>query len=275
MTAPFMPGAEPFSAAGGPAGALLLHGFSGNPSAMRPLGERLAAAGLTVEVPALPGHATVVEEMLPLGWADWLGAAGAAFEVLASRCDRVAVVGHSMGGTLGCALGETRDDVAGLALVNPLVEPPGDEIREGIHRLLAQGIEVVPGEGPDLADPSLSPPAYTGTPLSPLLSLFEGVEEVALQLPAICCPVLLLSSRVDHVVPPTNGDLLMASVAGPAERFWLERSYHAAMLDYDRGEVEARVAAFVQAVTAGAGVPGGPEGPSAARSAGQTNAGSR
>jgi carboxylesterase len=248
-----MPGAEPFSAAGGPAGALLLHGFSGNPSAMRPLAERLAAHGLSVEAPALPGHGTAVEELVPLRWAGWLAAARTAFEALAARCDRVAVVGHSMGGSLACVLAETRTDVAGIAVVNPLVEPPDDEMRHGILQLLDQGIEVLPGEGPDLADPSVSPPAYPGTPLAALLSLFDGVEEVALNLPAIRCPVLLISSRVDHVLPTTNGDLLMASVSGPAERIWLERSYHAAMLDYDRLEVEARIEAFVEAVTAGEG----------------------
>ena len=263
-----MPGAEPFSADGGRAGALLLHGFTGNPSAMRPLAARLAAAGLTVSAPALPGHGTAVEDMLPLHWGDWLTAAVEAFGALAGRCDRVAVVGHSMGGTLACALAETSPDVAGIAVVNPLVEPPADGMRSGIRQLLAQGIEVLPGEGPDVADPSVSPPAYAGTPLAPLLSLFEGVEEVALQLAAIRCPVLVLSSRVDHVVPTSNGDLLMASVSGPAERVWLERSYHAAMLDYDRPEVEARIAAFVQVVTAGAG--SGPEEGGVALGAGHT-----
>jgi carboxylesterase len=247
-----MPGAEPFSASGGPAGALLLHGFGGNPSAMRPLAERLAAAGYTVEAPALPGHGTAVEELLPRRWLDWLGAARQAFDGLVHRCHPVAVVGHSMGGTLACALAEARPEVAGIAVVNPLVEPPDDEMRRGIHQLMDQGIEVLPGEGPDLADGSVAPPAYPGTALGPLLSLFDGVEEVALNLSAIRCPVLLLSSRVDHVLPTTNGDLLMASVSGPAERVWLERSFHAAMLDYDRPEVEARIIGFVESVTAAA-----------------------
>lgn len=245
-----MTGAEPFSAAGDPAGALLLHGFTGNPSAMRPLGERLAAAGFTVEAPALPGHGTAIEEMVHLRWADWLAAAREAFGTLAQRCETVAVVGHSMGGTLACALAEERADVAGIALVNPLVEPPDDEMRRGIRQLLDQGIDILPSEGPDAADPSIDPPAYPGTPLVALLSLFDGVEEVALQLASISCPVLLVSSRVDHVVPPANGDLVMASVSGPAERVWLERSFHSAMLDYDRLEVESRVEAFVAQVTA-------------------------
>ena len=61
MTEPLLPGAEPWSAAGGPAGALCLHGFTGNPSSMRGLAEAFAAAGFSVELPRLPGHGTTVE----------------------------------------------------------------------------------------------------------------------------------------------------------------------------------------------------------------------
>ena len=55
VTAPIMPGAEPWSAEGGPDGVLVLHGFTGNPQSMRPLAEALAAAGFTVDLPLLPG----------------------------------------------------------------------------------------------------------------------------------------------------------------------------------------------------------------------------
>ncbi len=71
MTAPIIPGAEPWSAPGGSNGVLVLHGFTGNPQSMRPLAEALAAAGFTVELPLLPGHGTAVEDMVPTRWEDW------------------------------------------------------------------------------------------------------------------------------------------------------------------------------------------------------------
>ena len=36
-----MAGAEPWSVDGGPVGALCLHGFTGNPTSMRPVGQGL------------------------------------------------------------------------------------------------------------------------------------------------------------------------------------------------------------------------------------------
>jgi carboxylesterase len=247
-----MAGAEPFSATGGPEGALVLHGFTGNPSSMRGVAEKLADAGLSVELPLLPGHGTALEDMVDTRWADWSAAAEEAYLGLAARCRAVVVVGLSMGGTLSCWLAERHRQIAGLALVNPLVKPPDDELRSAIKDLLDSGTPVAPGIGSDIAMPGAHEITYDGTPLAAVLSLFAGTEDVADALCEIHCPVLLLSSREDHVVDPSNGDLLVASVSGPAERVWLERSYHVATLDYDRDEVEERVTAFVTGVLAGA-----------------------
>jgi carboxylesterase len=91
-------------------------------------------------------------------------------------------------------------------------------------------------------------PVYDGTPIAPMISMFDGIEEVAAGLGGLRCPVLLLSSRHDHVVPAESGDLLAASAGGPVERVWLERSFHVATLDYDAAEIEARAVEFVNKV---------------------------
>lgn len=230
----------------------MLHGFTGSPSSMRGIAEKLADAGLTVELPLLPGHGTEVADMLPTGWNDWSAAAEETYADLSARCSRVAVVGLSMGGTLACWLTERHPEIAGLVVVNPAVEPMPEELRGAFTDMLENGTEVMPGIGSDIAKPDTFEQAYPGTPVAPLLSLFAGVAEVAANLGEIRCPVLLLSSREDHVVPSTAGDLLEASVSGPCERVWLERSYHVATLDYDRDEVEERTVTFVSSVLAGA-----------------------
>ena len=251
MSPSLLPGAEPFSATGGPDGALVLHGFTGNPSTMRGIAERLADAGLSVELPVLPGHGTSVEDMVETSWSDWSRAAEDAYQALAARCDRVAVVGLSMGGTLACWLAERHGDIAGLALVNPAVAPVDPSLRAAVEEMLAAGTEIMPGIGSDIADPEVVEVAYDQTPIRPLLSLFDAMAEVGGRLSEIRCPSLLFSSRQDHVVDPVAGDLFQSSVSGPCERIFLDRSYHVATLDYDREEIEERTVAFVGAVTAG------------------------
>jgi carboxylesterase len=238
---------------GGSHGVLVLHGFTGNPQSMRPLAEALAAAGFTVDLPLLPGHGTAVEDMVPTRWEDWSGAAEAAYQALAGRCQKVLVTGLSMGGTLACWLAEQHPEIAGIAVVNPLADPATEEFIMGIRALVDGGTEVIDGIGSDIAKEGVTEAAYPGTPLAAALSLFEGVEVVAARLGDIRCPTLLLSSREDHVVDPVSGDRVERSVGGPLQRVHLERSYHVATLDWDAPLIEERIAAFASEVLGGPG----------------------
>ena len=246
-----VPGAEPLSHAGGEVGVLVVHGFTGNPGTMRPLAEALVGAGFTVELPRLPGHGTTIDDMMTTTWADWSGAVEAAYADLAGRCRAVVVAGLSMGGTLTVWLAARHPEVAGIVCINPAVAAREPEVKEMVTLMLGAGETVSPGIGSDIADPDAHESAYEGTPLSCALSLFEALDDLQPLLPAITCPVLLLTSPEDHVVEPASSDHLAASVSGPVERVSLDRSYHVATLDYDKELIAERTIAFVRKVTAG------------------------
>ncbi len=245
-----MPGAEPLSVTGNDVGVLVLHGFTGNPGTMRPLAEALVDAGFTVEMPRLPGHGTTIEDMMTTTWADWSGAAAAAYADLARRSRTVVVVGLSMGGTLTAWLAARHPEVAGIVCINPAIAAREPEVKEMVTLMLGAGETVSPGIGSDIADPEAHESAYEGTPLACALSLFEALDELQPLLPAITCPVLLLTSTDDHVVEPASSDHLAASVSGPVERVTLERSYHVATLDYDKELIAERSIGFIRKVTA-------------------------
>ncbi len=251
VTAPILQGAEPWSAEGGPDGVLVLHGFTGCPQSMRPLAESLAAAGYSVELPLLPGHGTAVEDLVPLRWEDWSGAAEAHFQALAARCDHVAVVGLSMGGALTCWLAERYGHLAGIALVNPLIHAPGDDLRTMIRGMVDAGEVLTDGIGGDIKKEGVTEVGYDATPLAAILSTFDGADEVEAHLVDIHCPTLLLVSREDHLIDAASGDALVERASGPVERVWLEDSYHVATLDNDAPLIESRVVEFVGSVVGG------------------------
>jgi carboxylesterase len=217
---------------------------------MRGLAEAFAAAGFAVELPRLPGHGTAIEDMLETTWADWSAAAEAAYTDLAGRCDKVVVGGLSMGGTLTLWLAENHPEIAGIVLVNPAAEPPAESFREMLQGILDSGNPTMPAVGNDIADEGKTELAYESTPVAPLLSMFDAVNDVAEGLGTIHCPVLLMNSPQDHVVPPSSSDLIAERVPGPLERVTLERSYHVATLDYDKDEIERRAVEFAKKVTA-------------------------
>ena len=247
-----VPGCEPFSATGSSRGALVVHGFTGCPRSMRPLADALAAAGFTVELPLLPGHGTSVDDILATSWGDWAGAVEVAFQELASRCDRLVVTGLSMGGTLAAWLAAHHPEIAGLAVVNPMIDPPAPEFRQLLQSMLDQGHATFPAIGDDMADPEApSELAYAATPVAPLLSLCRAQDDLLPRLGDIGCPVLILTSKEDHVVPPVSSDVLAGAVSGPVRRVALERSYHVATLDYDRAVIERETVEFFLDVAAG------------------------
>jgi carboxylesterase len=244
VTAPILPGAEPFSADGGPDGALILHGFTGNCFSVRGVAHRFAKEGWAVECPLLPGHGTAIDDMLPTRWTDWSTAAEDAYLRLRERVrGRIVVGGLSMGGTLTVWLASRHAEIAGIVCINPLVAPAG-QLRDVVQAGVDMGQEVMDAIGSDIADPDAAELAYPATPLRPLLSLFDAVDELQAGLPDVTCPVLLATSPQDHVVPPFNSDHLAERVSGPVERMTLDRSYHVATLDYDRAEIEERAMEF-------------------------------
>jgi carboxylesterase len=246
-----IPGAEPFSAPGGPHGALVLHGFTGTPQSMRGLASALAGAGFAVELPLLPGHGTSPEDMATTGWDDWAAAAEAAYEKLSANCDRVVVVGLSMGGTLTAWLATRHREIAGIVVVNGLIEPAAPALRQMIDMMVAQGVPEVPAIGSDIALPGMTEVAYDRTPIVCTVSLFDQLDDLKADLGTINAPVLILTSVHDHVVPTVSSDTLAAGVAGPVERVTLERSYHVATLDYDQELIERETVAFALRVTGG------------------------
>ncbi|HYI60576.1 MAG TPA: alpha/beta fold hydrolase [Acidimicrobiales bacterium] len=243
MTAPIIPGAGPFRAAGDDRGVLVLHGYTSNPLSMRPVADALAAEGFTVELPLLPGHGTAVEDLVPTAFTDWLAAAEAAYAELDGRCRAVAVVGLSMGGALTAWLASEHPEIAGIACLNAIVSPP-DGMREALEEMLASGMEVMPAIASDIAKEGVVESAYPETPLRPLLTAFDAAADLEGRLGRISCPVLIVTSPQDHVVDPANGDVLAAAVTGPVERVTAPDSFHVVTLDHDGPTVTAAVVSF-------------------------------
>ena len=222
-------------------GALVLHGLTGSTQSVAGLTAALEAAGFETAVPMLPGHGTSPEDLAGCGWDDWVEAAEQAYQRLARP---LVAVGLSMGGALAAGVAAAHPEVAGLAVVNPLVDPPASSFQDVLEQLLAAGEPFLPGVGGDVADPDATEVAYDRLPVAALLSMSRGLEKLVPELGDVRCPVLILTSRHDSVVPAVSSDVLAGAVSGPVERVWLENSRHVATLDVDRAELERRVVEF-------------------------------
>ncbi len=109
---------SPFLQMAGPVGCLLLHGLTGSPPEMRPMGEYLFERGLTVSGPRLAGHGTTPQDLARTTWQDWYASAEAAHSELEQECAEVFVVGFSLGALLAVHLA-VGCNVSGLILISP------------------------------------------------------------------------------------------------------------------------------------------------------------
>jgi carboxylesterase len=218
---------------------------------MRGLAEAMAALGHHVEMPRLPGHGTTIEDMLDTTWADWSGEVAAAHRRLAERTDTIVVMGLSMGGALTLWSGFHLSGIAGLVCVNPATTPAPAEVVEMVDELVSDGVELAPAVGGDIADPDAVEVAYEGSPLRAALSMWrDGLAPIADRYGELTMPLLLITSRQDHVVEPANSEHLAMTYGGDVEHVWLDRSYQVATQDYDAADIERRAGDFVAGVTA-------------------------
>ena len=248
MTETILPGAEPFLFEGGRTGVLLSHGFTGTTQSMRPLGEHLAKAGYTVSAPRLAGHGTSPADMAKTGARDWVASIDTALADLRTRCDAIFMAGLSMGGTLTLLTAARHADVIrGIVPINAVVR-----IGSADRAMLAFGSDptlMLPGIGSDIKAPNVRELAYPETPARCLAELYMLTGVTHDLLGRITCPTLVLQSRDDHVVDPSNARLIAGALeAGRVELRWLENSYHVATLDYDGPLIAERTLQFIASI---------------------------
>src|SRR5215470_831160 len=122
--------AAPFSLGEGEDACLLLHGLTGSPAEVRPVGEALARAGFRALGPLLPGHGTSPHDLETVTRFEVEGAAREALLSLRGA-RRVYLCGLSMGALLAVRLaarGFVRQGLApvsALALLAPAVDMAG------------------------------------------------------------------------------------------------------------------------------------------------------
>src|SRR5262249_39312771 len=181
--------ARGFAFEGGTVGCLLLHGFTGTPCEMRPIGERLAARGYAVSAPLLPGHGTRVEDLAPTTWEDWYATALASWQELGAKTAARVVAGLSMGALLALHLAHARpQEVSAVAALAPALElatQRSAEIARWVRWLppLPRRFVIVPKRSSKLPGIGRKTPAYDEIPLRSLASMIALQRRVRSELP--------------------------------------------------------------------------------------------
>lgn len=228
-------------------GVLLLHGFTGSPASLRPWADHLIAENFSVELPALPGHATNWRDLNRTTWHQWYAAAKLALLKLSQDTEQVYVGGLSMGGALALRLAQHHIDISGLILVNPALQAKNKLLH--LAPALAKLIPSVPSVGNDIAKPGITEHSYNRTPVAAAASMLELWADVKKGLHLVDKPVQVFTSTNDHVVPVSSSNLILQSISTAPhlkEQVVLEKSFHVATLDFDQNIIFEKSVSFIK-----------------------------
>src|SRR5437868_4698403 len=236
---------NPFVLGGGSDACLLLHGLSGSPAVVRPVGEALARAGFHAVGPLLPGHGGKAEDLYTVTRDDLLHAAREALLSLAGA-RRVFLCGLSAGALLSIHLAskswmhEGLPELSALALMAPAIEFAGSTwlFTDVIGRLpalpfmLEKGRRDVQGEQP-VADGS-----YSAIPMRWGPELHALSQEALKLAHRVRAPALILQGARDGTVSPSSARKLAKELASSKiEVRILPHSGHVLPLDRESDEV--------------------------------------
>ena len=239
-------GAEEFSLGQGPTGVLLVHGFTGSPDSMRPVGDYLAEKGLGCFGVRLPGHGTTWEDLGTRTSSEWVEAVELAYQKMKAEHDEVFVVGLSFGVALSLDLAARHRDIPGLVGIASflLTKDP----RRVLAPVISKVLKSLPGVGNDICDPNGRELCYDKVPTAATYSMLKFVKTVREELPDVTSPILLMHSHNDHTAHPDNAELIHARVSSEDKQLvWLDRGYHVLTLDHDKQEVFERTYEFIKA----------------------------
>ena len=244
-----MRGAKPFLFPRGRTGCLLLHGFTAAPHEVVRLGAHLANNGYTTLGPRLAGHGTSLDDLARTRWPDWLASAEDGLHLLRGMCDRIVLMGMSMGGLLSVLLAADQPP-AGLVLMSTPITLLQSPIRPWLKPLSLIVPRVRKGP-PDWYDPSVNAErvAYSAYSTRAAAEVQDLTAQARATLPLVTVPTLIIHSRNDTFVVPANAELLLSELGARDKKLLMvDGSNHLITLDAARQQVFQAAQSFVRRV---------------------------
>lgn len=225
---------------GNQVGVLLIHGFTATTAEVRLMAEKLHLAGLTTAAPLLPGHGTHPDDLNRATWPMWLQKVKETYERLLEVCQKVFVLGTSMGALLSLELAAQHPEIAGLILFSPALKVDSLWLAPLIAPFKAY-LKKQP------KDPRLAWKGYTVYPLKGAAQLYQLQKHVRKVLPKIHQPILICTGEKDETISNEAVASMVSRIKSAEIHLYLfHNRAHFIMLEDDLDEASEVVLNFIQ-----------------------------
>ncbi len=235
---------RPADAGKAPVGVLALHGFTSHIACVAPLEPVLRERGLPYRFPILRGHGGKPEDLIGVSAQDWYADAEAALFDLLGECEKVIVVGHSMGGLVTLDLAAHHGDhIAAVIVAAPALKfaDPLSVLTPLMARLVSFWPSPNAYNDKECAKRNQNYPKF---PTDAFVQLYEYSKDVGNRLSFVKVPLTVLHSRKDQVIAPRAAELAMERTSSKDRQIvWFQASGHEMFLDLEAEAVTDAVAA--------------------------------
>lgn len=214
------------------------------------MGEYLNQAGYSVLGIRLAGHATRPEDMERMRWKDWAASVEDGCSLLKGTVDNLFIMGLSMGGILSLHFA-AHHQVSGVVTMSVPFELPNDP-RLPFIKLASPFLRWVKQGPSDWHNPRASDDhiCYPFFPTKSVIELRDLLKEMRDCLPAITAPVLLIHSRNDTGVSPSNAEKIYQALGCKDKQLlYVENSGHVIPREPDREVAFKAAVEFIQRIS--------------------------
>lgn len=243
----FHPYAQDFHLTGDyPVACLILHGFSGTPGQLRPLGNAVFKNGVDVHAILLKGHGTDVSDLQGVKWQDWLKEAETTYLQLKEKYEKVYVVGFSLGGILTLLLSEKYQPDKIVLISTPVKLK--NSFLVSLLPIFRYFIRYWSFHNKNKLSIDLYDVDYTKFPLQSFNEVLLAKKKATKGLPLIKSPALIIQSFRDEAVKPISAEIIYNNIASATRNIlWLQDSAHLCVLGRERHVVFNEVNDFLAA----------------------------
>src|SRR3989338_805686 len=246
----------------GKRGCLLIHGLTSTTQEIEDLFTFLYKKRYTVLATLLKGHNTSIEDLQKTTWHDWYNSIEEDFDFLSKHCDKLYVIGLSIGATLALHLvaNKRASNIRGLVLLAPAIFYVSPLIKlthflQYIKKYATKDYsKYYPGRKEaffDIADDRAleGRVAYKEVQLKSLASALGLIKIVKKEAKKVNVPALIIHSLNDHTIKPKSARFVYGQLSTLTERkklVYLKNSGHVITVDFDKELVFREIYNFIR-----------------------------
>jgi carboxylesterase len=242
---------DEFTLKGNKTGILLIHGVGCTPAEMRGMAEYLNQKGFTVSAIKLPGHGTNYKDLSKYTNRDWTDYAEEKLRELKISCDKVFVLGRSLGSLVASYIALNKK-VDGLVIMSPPIFSNYLVFGASILGLFKHEIHFAKETSEDFFTRRDTKAPWTvlyypKISVKTLKEVFKLMKYVKRNIYKVQIPVLVIQGKKDTVVPVYGAEKLFNLLTMKFKKLiYFTNSKHCPNIEDEREKVWEAVSNFIK-----------------------------